>query len=588
MEANLLELWRRHFILEDNLYEIGATCLTPQVVLQTSGHVERFKDFMVADCLDGTCHRADHLLEDRLDALLAQNEADPKLSEDTVLQMKKDRARADDMTLEELEAALLKYDVKSPDTGNDLKPPFPFNLMFQTSIGPTGKDVGFMRPELAQGIFVNFARLLEQNGGRMPFGGACIGRAFRNEISPRQGLLRVREFTLAEIEFFVHPEKKNFHERFCEVQHVRLNLWPRRHQEDADHSYFSMSIGDAVKEGIVANQTLGYYLARVHMFLVKAGALPQYLRFRQHLSNEMAHYASDCWDAELLTSYGWVECVGNADRAAYDLTVHMNKTGVRLACWDQFETPQVVEAMVAQPVKAEIGKVFRTQATELFAYLAGLDEGGVMALQSQFKAGGGAAVPLTLADEQEIMLDHTMVKFELQMKKISGKWIIPSVIEPSFGVGRIMYALLEHSFYARAGDTHREVLRLSPLIAPIKCSVLPLMVKEALLPKTKEIASLLTRHGISAKVDLSGTTIGRRYSRTDEIGIPYGITVDYETVENPGAPFYNTVTLRDRDSMEQVRVPIRDLPRILNNLVALDLAWSELALIYPAQASTSS
>src|SRR3989338_6234109 len=202
--------------------------------------------------------------------------------------------------------------------------------MFQTSIGPTGKETGYMRPELAQGIFVNFGRLLEQNGGRMPFGGASIGRAFRNEISPRQGLLRVREFTLAEIEFFVNPDNKD-HERFDEVKDVKLNLWPRAPQMEGDHRYFSLTVGEAVGRGIIANQTLGYYLARCHLFLLASGAKPQFLRFRQHLANEMAHYACDCWDAELLTSYGWIECVGNADRAAYDLTVHMRKTGARSA-----------------------------------------------------------------------------------------------------------------------------------------------------------------------------------------------------------------------------------------------------------------
>ena len=588
MEANLLEMWRRHFILEDNLQEISSTSLTPAVVLETSGHVLRFKDFMVNDLVDGSCHRADHLLEYKLEELLEKNTAAPpekRLPEATVLEMKKDLARADDMSVEELGKALVKYGVKSPDTGNDISAPFPFNLMFQTSIGPTGKETGYMRPELAQGIFVNFHRLLEQNGGRMPFGGACIGRAFRNEISPRQGLLRVREFTLAEIEFFVHPERKDTHERFEEVKDVVLNLWPRDRQGAADHSYLALPIGEAVAQGLVGNQTLGYYLARTQQFLTACGARPQWLRFRQHLANEMAHYASDCWDAELLTSYGWVECVGHADRAAYDLTVHMNKTGARLACWEAFETPQLVDVVSAQPVKAEIGKRLRAQAADIFKHLAALDAAQVAALEARFEGAEGVAVDLGAAGE--VTLERGMVKFVAEKKKVAGRWITPSVIEPSFGVGRILYALLEQSFFQRAEDAQRGVLSLSPMIAPIKCSVLPLMVKDALLPKTREIAQLLTRHGISAKVDMGGAAIGRRYARTDEVGIPYGITVDYDTIEDSSSALYNTVTLRDRDSMEQIRVPIADLPRVIDDLVLLRTAFAELLSKYPRQATSS-
>ena len=197
--------------------------------------------------------------------------------------------------------------IKAPETKNDLTAPYPFNLMFPTQIGPSGQQKGFLRPETAQGIFVNFRDLLYYNGGKLPFAAAQIGQSFRNEIAPRQGLLRVREFTQAEIEHFVHPEHKE-HPRFGEVKDVELSLFSRDAQLATVKRPFPMSAGDAVAKGIIANETLGYFIARTQLFLLKIGIDPARLRFRQHLQHEMAHYAEDCWDAEIESTYGWVEC----------------------------------------------------------------------------------------------------------------------------------------------------------------------------------------------------------------------------------------------------------------------------------------
>lgn len=583
MQNNMLDLWRRHFVLEDNLHEINSTCLTPLVVLETSGHVERFKDLMCQDQGDGTCHRADHLLEDKIKELLEKHASGKEpLTPEQVEEYERMKIRADDMSAEELGAALKQLNVKSPDSGNELSAPFPFNLMFETKIGPTGLYTGFMRPELAQGIFVNFHRLLEQNGGAMPFGGACIGRAFRNEISPRQGLLRVREFTLAEIEFFVHPDKKNDHDRFDDVKDVQLNLWPRAQQLAADNRYLRMTIGDAVEQKLVDNKTLGYYLARCQLFLVSAGARPEWVRFRQHLENEMAHYASDCWDAELLTSYGWIECVGNADRAAYDLTVHMKKTGKQLTCWERFDEPQVLDVVAAEANKGVIGKSFRGEAGTVFEHLSGLDNAAVTQLSEQLAA-NPTGVAITAANGKDYTITPQMVNFVQKKVKVTGRHIVPSVVEPSYGIGRIQYALLEQCFFQRPEDKDRGVLSLAASIAPIKASVLPLMVKPALLPPAKRIAQLLTAAGIAAKVDYSGNTIGRRYARTDEIGIPFGITVDYVTIEDPNNPLFDTVTLRERDSTKQIRVPINELAPVLQSLCNLQKTWTELLDKYPVQ-----
>ncbi len=214
--------------------------------------------------------------------------------------------------------------------------------MFRSTVGPSAAAPVYLRPETAQGQFLNFKKLLDYNQGSMPFASASVGKSYRNEISPRSGLLRVREFLMAEIEHYVDPEKKQ-HERFDEVRDVSLPLLDSETQLAGQPIPKSMTIGEAVAAKVIDNETLGYFLGRVMLFLLKLGIDPTKVRFRQHLSNEMAHYACDCWDAELLTSYGWIECVGCADRSAYDLTVHSKHTG----------TPLVVREALAEPVKVE-------------------------------------------------------------------------------------------------------------------------------------------------------------------------------------------------------------------------------------------
>ena len=243
VKQNLIDLWRKHFVIEENLLEVDDTNIMPYDVLATSGHVERFNDFIVKDALDpNKFYRADKLLEDVMDARMAAKEATPELKKEyqTV------KAQADAYSREELWEVFKKYLIKSPETGNELTEPQAFNLMFPVPIGPSGDQSGFLRPETAQGIFLNFKFCLEQNAGNMPFGVAQVslaassspvaartrspahpaslpagqparsprlaasqvGKAFRNEIAPRGGLIRTREFTQAEIEWFVKPGAK--------------------------------------------------------------------------------------------------------------------------------------------------------------------------------------------------------------------------------------------------------------------------------------------------------------------------------------------------------------------------------------------
>ncbi|CAJ0836239.1 17911_t:CDS:10, partial [Entrophospora sp. SA101] len=268
-------------------------------------------------------------------------------------------AKIDNYTGPELGEIIRKHNIKSPETNNDLSEPVEFNLMFETSIGPT---------ETAQGQFLNFKKFLEFNNSKMPFASTSIGRSFRNEISPRSGLLRVREFTMAEIEHYVDPDKKD-HARFDEVKDIKLRLLPQSIQEEGKLEPVEMSIGEAVNKKIVDNQTLGYFLARIHLFLLKLGIKYEKLRFRQHMPNEMAHYACDCWDAEIQSSYGWIECVGCADRSAYDLTVHSNRTKEKLVVRESLQTPIVYEKTILEINKKVFGPKFRQKSKIVEEYL---------------------------------------------------------------------------------------------------------------------------------------------------------------------------------------------------------------------------
>ena len=244
----------------------------------------------------------------------------------------------------------------------------------------------YLRPETAQGHFLNFNRLLEFNNGRIPFASAQIGRSFRNEISPRAGLLRVREFTMAEIEHYVDPVDKR-HEQFHEVRNVVLSLLDRDTHYAGSTVPQRLSIGEAVDKGIVANETLGYFLVRIYEFLIKIGINPTRLRFRQHMGNEMAHYAADCWDAEIHNSYGWTECVGCADRAAYDLSVHSAKTGQPLLVRQALKEPIVTEKETPEFNKKVVGKTFGKDAATILNTVESLDEAGLVKLKGELAQG---------------------------------------------------------------------------------------------------------------------------------------------------------------------------------------------------------
>ncbi|KAF9331787.1 Glycine--tRNA ligase 1, mitochondrial [Podila minutissima] len=592
LQANVLDIWRKHFVLEEDMLEVDCSIMTPAEVLKTSGHVDRFSDWMCKDLKTGEIFRADHLVENVLEARLdgdkiarnapVETKADKdekkkkkaakvtavRLEDATVQTYKEILAQIDNYSGPQLGELMRTHQIKSPETGNDISEPVVFNLMFASSIGPTGQFPGFLRPETAQGQFLNFKRLLEFNNDRMPFASAQIGRSFRNEISPREGLLRVREFTMAEIEHYVDPAKKD-HARFNEVANYKLNILPASVQLQGKTELLSISVGEAVEKKIIDNQTLGYFLVRIHMFLTKIGINPDRIRFRQHMANEMAHYACDCWDAEIHTSYGWKECVGCADRSAYDLTVHTNKTGEKLVVRERLPEPLVEEKLQLEINKKVFGPRFKKNAKAVEDHLAALEQ-----CKQAHDSTGSFAVAVN-GDSFDITKD-LISSFEKVSITTHIREFTPNVIEPSFGIGRILYCLMEHVYWTRPEGEARGVLSFPPIVAPTKCLLVPLSTNEAFVPVLNQVSGMLRRSGVSSKVDDSGASIGRRYARNDELGTPFGITVDFQSVQD------NTVTLRERDSTKQIRESVDVIVELLKDMCEGRSSWAEVSAKYPA------
>lgn len=564
LKAAMIDAWRKHFILTENMLEMECTCLTPEPVLKTSGHVDRFTDLMVKDTETGECFRADKLLEDAIDSLIDNNPTMPTEEKEDHLRIQR---QADAFTPEEIDELLIKYECVGP-SGKPYSPSFPFNLMFKTSIGPEGTSVGYLRPETAQGLFVNFNRLLNYNAQKMPFAAAQIGLGFRNEIAPRGGLLRVREFCMGEIEHFVNPSDKS-HPSFPTVAGKSLVLFGREDQLGSGKTK-TITAGEAVQSGLVNNETLAYFMARTQLFMERIGMDPARLRFRQHLETEMAHYACDCWDLEIKSSYGWIECVGHADRACYDLDVHAKATNTAMLATLKLDVPQEKEVAKLKFDRKLLGKTFKGDQRVVSGLLETLAEDWTTfepiatALENEGK---------TTVDGFEIEKD--MVSWTKTTKKVHEIKFTPSVIEPSFGMGRILYSLLEHSFYQRDADEQRCVMRFNPQVAPQKCAVLPISSNPEANAVVDEIAQSLMESDLATHVDKSTASLGRRYARSDEVGVPFAVTVDFETLAD------DSVTLRERDSTVQIRLPKSDVTRLIFDIVHSRTTWEEAMKKYP-------
>jgi glycyl-tRNA synthetase len=595
LQANIIDQWRKHFVLEEDMLEVDCTVLTPHEVLKTSGHVDKFADWMCKDPKNGEILRADHFVEAILEARLngdkeARGQQVTEDKDDAKKKKKKAKVEAvklDDAVVKEYEEVLAKidnydgpelgelikkYELKNPVTGVIPSDPVAFNLMFQTSIGPSSNLAGYLRPETAQGQFLNFAKLLDFNQGSMPFASASIGKSYRNEISPRAGLLRVREFLMAEIEHYVDPEGGKKHPRFNEVENIELILLDKETQLSGRTETRKVTVGEAVKSGLVDNETLGYFLARIHLFLQKIGVDLSKMRFRQHMANEMAHYACDCWDAELLTSTGWVECVGCADRSAYDLSVHAKKTGAPLIVRQQLDEPRIFEEWQIDIERKKFGPLFKKDAKTIENALEATSQEEREKLAKELTEGGKISLQVAGVGDGNVSVPKDALKIEFRKRVENTREYTPNVIEPSFGIGRILYSLIEHNFWVRNsdGDEARGVLSFPPSVAPTKVLLVPLSSSPQFKPLLKTLSQRLRSQGISNRIDDSSASIGKRYSRNDELGTPFGVTIDFQTVQD------GSITLRDRDSTTQVRATEDKIVEAIKALVDESKTWSQI------------
>jgi glycyl-tRNA synthetase len=395
LKTNVKSEWWRAMVGErDDIVALDSAILQHPRVWEASGHLQGFTDPLV-DCR--TC---------------------------------KLRFRADD--LESAQCGRKPSRHPGEHTGCDLTDPRQFNLMFKTHMGPVEEEaaVAYLRPETAQGIFINFKNVLQFARRKPPFGIAQVGKSFRNEITPGNFVFRTREFEQMEMEYFVPP--------------AETDKW------------------------------FDYWLAERERWYTELGIRPDHLRLRQHPSEELSHYSSATSDIEYLFPIGWSELEGIANRGDFDLTQHAESSGEKLEYFDQDK----------------------------------------------------------------------------------GEAYVPHVIEPAAGADRAALAFIVDAYDTEEVESRkRTVLRLHPRLAPVKAAVLPLVSKAGMPERAREIYEDVRRR-VPSEYD-EGGSIGRRYRRQDEIGTPWGITVDGQTLED------GTVTLRDRDSLEQERVAAGEIGDLL-------------------------
>ena len=531
LKRNVEAAWRDRFALKEDNEEIAAPTIMPEPVFEASGHLDTFDDMLVECAECGESHRADHLVEDATD--LEDAEAlDPEEVADLIAEH--------ELTCPNCGAALGGQDVEE------------FNLMFETSIGPGSGQPGYLRPETAQGIFVEFPRLKEYARGKLPFGVTQIGPAYRNEISPRRGLIRVRELTQAELETFIDPETDE--PDLEKVEDVELRLYPATEQQTdapAAEGYQALTVGEAVDEGVVASDWIAYYLGVAQEWYERIGVDTEQLRFRQHLPGERAHYAADCWDAEAkVESAGgdWIEIAGFSTRSDYDLSKHAEASDDNFTVFKQYDEPRTVERPSVDPDMSTLGPEFGGDAGAVAEALEELAERDPDAYD-------GDEVTVAV-DGEEYTVDTDVANFEVVEETEAGEHIIPHVIEPSFGVDRTVYTLIDHGLQRdELGGEPRDYLSLAPEMAPTDVAVFPLVSNhEPLLDTASDVVSTLRGAGFDATRDDSGS-IGRRYRRQDEVGTPFCVTVDRDGLEDDPT----TVTLRDRDTGAQARIPVGEL-----------------------------
>ena len=541
LKDNLEGAWRDRFVTREGHMEIDAPTVMPEAVFEASGHLETFNDMLVECAECGESHRADHLVEDHPDSDVEDAEALPNA---------------------EVADLIAEFGITCPACGAPLadEPVEDFNLMFATNIGPGDSSPGYLRPETAQGIFVEFPQFAEYARNQLPFGVAQIGRAYRNEISPRKGLLRLRELTQAELEHFVDPEDDEA--PIDRVADVVLPLYSVPQQKADDGELQELTVREAVEEGVVESDWIAFYLGLSKRWYERVGVDMDRFRYRQHLPGELSHYASDCWDAESEIDGDWHELTGFAYRGSYDIDKHAEYSDEDYTVFKQYDEPITVERPTVDPDMSYLGPEFGEDASDVADALDALAEADPDAFEGDSVTvevdGGMYTVPV----------EHT--GFTIEESTESGEHVRPHIVEPSFGVDRLVYTVLAHAYSQDEVDgEERTYLSLPAAVAPTTVGVFPLMDRDGLDDRAYEVARTLRDAGLAVTYDDSGA-IGRRYRRQDEVGTPFCVTVDYDTLED------DTVTVRERDSTAQKRVPVPELPDTLGALRDGDRSFEDL------------
>ncbi len=533
LKRNIENYWRKFFVEQhqDFIIEIETPVIMPAAIFKASGHLDHFTDFMVTCTSCNRIFRADHLIEEAI-----------KIS-------------AEGLSAEELNNVIKEKNIKCPECGGVLGSVQTFNLLMKTTVGPYAGNVAYGRPEAAQGMFINFKRVYDLMGQKLPIGIAQIGRVMRNEISPRQGLLRMREFTIMELELFYDPNNPNCY-LLDNVKDKTINLLLINHKEP-----IKMTIENALKERIILNEWNAYFMALSQDFVESLGVPKEKQLFLEKSPNERAHYSSQTFDQMVhLEDFGWIEVSGHAYRTDYDLKSHMELSGKNLKAHRKLKEPKVIKHYKVMLKMDIAGKILRDKTPIINNRLQSMNADEVI---SRLERNGFIEI-------DGIKIDKNMIKILTEEEIINIEEFVPHVAEPSFGAERLVYVTLENAYTEIEG---RIVLKIPKHLAPYKAAVFPLVTRDNLDAKAKEIYNFLRTNNIDVIYDDS-EFIGRLYARADEIGIPIAITVDYQTLQD------NSVTLRDRDTWAQVRVQISDLPRLINDYINNKKQFLELGPIF--------
>jgi glycyl-tRNA synthetase len=523
LKQNIERKLRELFVNKLGILEMESPIIAPSDVFEASGHVSHFKEPMVECQKCQKKFRADHLLREL--AKIGESEAEK-------------------MSLEELMAAIRKHEVQCPECKGAFGEPKHFLTMFKTTIGPYSDAVGYGRPEAAQGIFVEFRRLYEIAREKLPFGTMQTGHALRNEISPRQGLIRLREFTITDLEFFFDPENPNC-SILSSVEDEELGLLLVQDRQQNSDRITKVKVKEALAKGYIKSEWQAVFMALAKKLLIDLGIPAAKQRFIEKFPWERAHYSLQSFDQEVLVErWGWVEVSGHAYRTDYDLKSHMEHSGADLQVFKEYEEPIEKEKLIVKPIMARLGPAFKAEAGKVAEMLSKCRPEQV---ESSIKKNG-----CFVLGKYKILPEHVEVTCEKTVER--GKHFIPHVVEPSFGSDRLLYVTLECAYSVK---DDRTVLSFPRDIAPIQVGVYPLVSKDGLPERALELYRSLVDEGFVVEYDEAGS-IGRRYARADEAGIQLGVTVDYDTLGD------DTVTIRDRDSWKQVRSQIKGLPDLLH------------------------